>query len=661
MIRTRLMFALALLLLPLSISLAWEKFTDEELSMKPPDWCPDATAMVLDRQVRGDVSLTAAGFELEVKYVTRIKLFDEAAFDLANIQLLAPAGSKINRIKARTITPEGKKVKLKKRDIYDEITYAGPKNDRKYRVVNFAFPAVTAGAILEFEYRWVSDNFVLMPPFYFDLDGLPTRESSVAFQIPYGLNYRTGLINTAQLDYKEEVTEIQTVNGPRLQYLATVRQFAGVPEEPLMPSTEYLRPHVYFVLAGYETADVRVDLVKDWNRVAEIFEGWCEEYTTWTPATALFVRDLVDGPFDRTALEKLHRFIADSIETVGSRHPFEFDRTIEDVLENRRGTGMEKTLLMRECCRQNGLDCDLLLGVPWDEGGMIADPPIFNRLSASLLRIDLDTQSIYLDPGDEDAPFDYIPWTLAGNRALLVEYDNAEIIRLPDRQQMEEVAISFTGILDDSGALDADCSILLVGGRIRFLGDDLQLLDSEELRDLVAAAWLHDLDAEQIDNIELILEDGTEPRINVHVHVEGVGQLVGDRWVVRPNQFRSVEPDYLPEVADRQTNLNFSSPVSVRIDGTIELPDGVNYTELPETRIKNLEAFGFMVRAGCGSSPGLLQFSRHTRRKHWSFSKTHYESIRDFYSELAEADRLELVCETIPADGMTETDANAEQ
>ncbi|MBS1262236.1 MAG: hypothetical protein MAG453_01578 [Calditrichaeota bacterium] len=171
------------------------KVSKKDLMMTRPEWAPDVPALLLDHAVEGYIARTAAGFEMRVNKRMKIKLFEEQALEYADVELYIPGAEKVKQFEARTIRPDGSTVKVDKGDLFDQVVYSGPANDRRHRLYQFAFPQATVGSILELEYSYVTENIYLFPPFYFDSYNLPSVKSTVSLTVPFTLQYRTGLVN----------------------------------------------------------------------------------------------------------------------------------------------------------------------------------------------------------------------------------------------------------------------------------------------------------------------------------------------------------------------------------------------------------------------------------------------------------------------------------
>ncbi|MBS1262235.1 MAG: hypothetical protein MAG453_01577 [Calditrichaeota bacterium] len=214
--------------------------------------------------------------------------------------------------------------------------------------------------------------------------------------------------------------------------------------------------------------------------------------------------------------------------------------------------------------------------------------------------------------------------------------------------------VSVQGRFTRDGTLEADVSIQLAGPNAAAAVHPLEDLQPDDLADWIHSRWLTDVEAESIHDARVVA--GPVGSVEARVVIPDAAVPVGDSWLIRPNVFRTMKQDLLPEVPDRETNIIFGHPYKRKLEVTYELPAGCTFSGPTVRKVNNTDAFGYLMRAVPGSEPGVMMYSRHTRRTHWSFASQHYDRIREYYNELAEADRLEIVADPISGSGSQSAD-----
>lgn len=156
----------------------FSKITNEQLELKSVEFEKDADAVILDEEAFFNVYV--GGYQLKVK--RRIKILNEKAFDVANIEILyysKDKTEKISKISAQTINSvDGsfEHLPVNSKDIFDV------EHHRDYNAIRFTFPNVKVGSILEYQYTLTSNNIYFADPWYFQHE-IPTLKSKFSSKI----------------------------------------------------------------------------------------------------------------------------------------------------------------------------------------------------------------------------------------------------------------------------------------------------------------------------------------------------------------------------------------------------------------------------------------------------------------------------------------------
>src|SRR5260221_4954049 len=152
--RHHLVLCLCLISAPFTGAVDWKPITPEMLALKPPKLDPraDAEAIFWEARVNDTVESGAYGTHRTYNY-KRIKLYnDRAVKRWGDVEIHYISGMKmtLSDIRARTILPDGSIYDVPDSAIFDStVTKSGRK---ALKVKKFAFPKLTPGAIIEFQY-----------------------------------------------------------------------------------------------------------------------------------------------------------------------------------------------------------------------------------------------------------------------------------------------------------------------------------------------------------------------------------------------------------------------------------------------------------------------------------------------------------------------------
>jgi hypothetical protein len=119
--------------------------------------------------------------EPKFHYLKRVKLFEKSAFkDNGYIKIWYTRNDikgKLTKIKAAVIQPDGTRKELTKIDFVDK------KVNEYYFTRNFAFPELTEGCIIEYEYEKAFSSISTLPRWTFQ-ENVPVRHSELWLNIP---------------------------------------------------------------------------------------------------------------------------------------------------------------------------------------------------------------------------------------------------------------------------------------------------------------------------------------------------------------------------------------------------------------------------------------------------------------------------------------------
>ena len=173
-------FSLMVLIITASWAQKWGKVTEweKQISEVPDD--PEADAIILFHN--GEYEITE-DFKFKKKIHFRAKILIKAGIEkYSDFRISYWHEDRLTKLKAQTILPGGKKIKVKKKQIFEE-------KDRRFRTRVFAMPAVEVGAIVEYQVEILSEYLHFFEPWYFQHEEF-TASSRLSVFIPDGFNYR---------------------------------------------------------------------------------------------------------------------------------------------------------------------------------------------------------------------------------------------------------------------------------------------------------------------------------------------------------------------------------------------------------------------------------------------------------------------------------------
>lgn len=613
--------------------------------MAPPEWCPDADAMVLDKSIEGEIYFTRDGWELLDVHSIRIKIFSEAGKAQGTFPIIAQEGHKVKNIKARTISPDGKVTKVKKSQIIKKKTYGGIENDQRYIVYQIAFPAVEVGAILELNFDSYTDNVYLMSPYYLDVRNIPTETSTITFSIPSNIVYLKSGMNTELYDFTESIDDVRTLGqGDRVQYSATIEHVPALLNEPFAPGDELVRPHIYFVFSSVRIGLASFDIIPNWQVAVSLLEKIFDSYLT-DKKVDLTLGDRIQEQYpDSPAETALYRWVTDSIQWVDSRFWLDFSKSPSEVIEAKVGTGIEKALTLIKLYRDAGLPARLLLVNPINQSRTMTKLPNLLQFNTYLIQTRVDGEFQYIDPTKPHTGFGHYPWYFEGASALVVDSSYADIITVPVTDRINQENWDLKARLDSSGNLYAEGSVSFYHQFCHDVRDQIANADSTELVEFLETM------ANAEDNIEFPfckhadeLDTDTSITVSLALQIDNYAEILGDDILFMPDFIERLSIDIQERNKPREVDVFFSYAKRSVISMEIEYPH--NFKVMEETkriRLHDVPQMRYQIDIVPNHEEHKLLYRRVYQRENYCFPADYYHDICGFLRNVSNNDRVEV-------------------
>ncbi len=437
----------------------WLKQSAKEAATLSPH--KDAAAIILHHTA--EVVMSAGKTQTHIQKAVLILKPSAESYGVL-VEALAPF-REIKNLKGWTLRPESETRSLSK-DRIAQISASGPTDDNHLLVAKL--DGVKTGAIAAFEYDVEETGVTSSYQSFVFQEQQPVRLVRFSVLVPKGWALHQAEWHMRELHFAQE--------GER--YVWTGRDLPYRPEEPLMPSWQYLSRRLAVV--GYNAAMTSSEHFRDWLSVA----NWCAEIhnPTARPETTVAAHAQLLTQGLQTPEEKLHKiagFVRDEIRYVaveigkGRWQP----RTAGQTLYNRYGDCKDKTTLMRALLQAVHIpSVPVLANTTYAVRSTLPTPFQFNHCI-----IAVPTQSLpeltampnattngwlFFDPTDPAARLGDLPVVLQGDLVLLATQSDSLLQRLPYRTA-ENYRRSYRAqaSLSTEGALVAEVRITDFGDR----------------------------------------------------------------------------------------------------------------------------------------------------------------------------------------------------
>jgi transglutaminase-like putative cysteine protease len=334
-------------------------------------------------------------------------------------------GLSITEVKAAVTSPAGKRVEVKKQQIFDQAAFGSYElySDSKVRVI--AFPGVVPGAVLEYRYRADVRNLFYLPDGFDFQETVPARLKTLTVRAPESFRLHFSVRGSPEYAREE--------SGGGVTHRWRVRDVPALKRETDMPPDEDVFPRVQIYLKDLGWFEQRIDAAQ-WNGIARWYWDLARERMVPGEEVSRQARELTAGLSDpREKTRRLYEFVQGKVNYVaielgiGGFQPHDSAA----VLKYRYGDCKDKATLLIAMLQAVDLRGYPVLILTRDAGLTERDYPsaIFNHAIAAVPAPD---GYLFMDPTSESTPFGDLPWTDQGANVLVVKADGTgDLVETP--------------------------------------------------------------------------------------------------------------------------------------------------------------------------------------------------------------------------------------
>lgn len=554
----------------------WRPIDPADLAAKLPVVEKDADAEALFWEVRVSDEAETGTVRTVLTHYIRIKIFTERGRESqSKIDIPYLNTWKISDIAARTVTPDGRIIELKKGDVFERTIVRS--SGLKIKAKSFAMPGVEPGSIIEYRWREVrNDRLANYIRLQFQRD-VPVQLVKYYIKplslpdFPYGMR--------AQPFHGKTTPFVKEKDG---FYSTTMEKVPAFHEEPRMPPEDQVRPWMLI----YYTEDTKLAPAQYWKEKGKEFHETFKSHTKMSDEVKKAAADAIgDATTPEQKLERLFEFCRSKIKnidddasgmTAEDRAKWKENKSPADTLKRGMGTGQNIDFLFAAMAIAAGFDVHMANLA--DRSDIFFDPGFpddyFIRAYDIAVRVG-DTWRFY-DPASTYVQYGMLRWQEEGENALISDPKEPTWVKTPlsPPEKSLEKRVGKFRLLED-GTLEGDVRIEYTGhlgfDNKEYNDDDSPAQREETLRDSVKAR----MSTAEVSDIKI--ENVTDPLkpfvYAYHVRVPGYAQRTGKRLFLQPAFFEHGLGAMFTS-SQRQHPVYFNYPWSEKDELEIELPPG---------------------------------------------------------------------------------------
>jgi hypothetical protein len=616
----------------------WLPIDPADLALKDNPASPGSHAMILYRDEHTDS---------EQSFVTeylRTKIFTEEGKKYGDIEIPFIKGLyDVKDVRARTIRPDGSIVNFDGKVFEKVVVKAG---GLKVLEKTFSLPDVQPGCIIEYKYRKQYDANLYWDISWEVQQDLFMREAKFSIKPPLGANAPGLMWQTIGLG-----KDLKLQKEKDGSYALDMQNVSGVQQEEysLPDSMLHGRVDFFFVFGPAKTPQ------QFWKDIAKTLNDDIDRFVNKKAVLEQLLAQTVsasDSP--ETKLRKIYARVQqirnvsyeDKTQQEEKREKLKDNNNVDDVMKHGYGTGGQINWLFIGLARAAGFPANELYVVPRSQGIFHADLEDVRLLSADVVRVQLGTQNVYLDPASKYYPYGILPWSETSAGGLLVNKEGGDIVTVPAPKSDDATTVRHVSLqLAPDGSATGTLVVEYTGmwaSMVRYdERDDDETGRRKDMNDQIKG-WL------PADAKFEITKTSTWDASSDPLQIEGTLTLpsyatsAGTKILVPVTPFFAPEPRAF-QSATRSNSVYFRYPFQQHDDIELKLPAGYQVESLPSP--KQISAGAIQYSIAMTKQPNEIGIQRALDEKGMVYDVKFYGTIRQIFNTVKSGDDQQAILE----------------
>ncbi|WP_462220453.1 DUF3857 domain-containing protein [Ferruginibacter sp.] len=544
----------------------------EEIELKECVFEKDAASVVLIHEA---FSYSEDYLQLITTHHIRIKILKPSGVTAANITIPYYRSNNFERIidlEAMTmnISDDGK---ISKQKVERKLIYTTKINEEKGEI-NFVFPSVKTGSIIEYQYRSIMRNYWGLRDWYFQKD-IPVLIS----------RYHLKIIPDKQFAYKiiKRPDAEATVLPEPGRIFFEMKNIPALSDEPYMDSKNDYTQKVNFQISGVNSrwgSNKMTPVLSSWHEVnytLHYLESFGKQLESKIPDADDFIRQtkLLQSPEEKMNI--IYNYVRDNMVWNNYKSVVALS-DLNDAWKEHTGSSGDINLTLVSLLKKAELEVYPVLVSERFHGNVDTTYPFVDQFNSVFACVVIGNKKYFLDATDKYTPAYITPKNVLNTKAFIINLKSGQLLNIQNDSLQYKEGIYVDMKISEEGNVNGQ-ALIRSKDYARIKKKEEYQKDKEKLKEFYSKREGIPL---ILDKYEIInLEKDSLPldqKIEFKSNLTGSG----DYKFIPLNLF--CEFDKNPFLSDnRFSNINFGYRRTINLNSVIEIPSNYSVDEMPES------------------------------------------------------------------------------
>ena len=596
-----------------------------DLQMKQCSFETDAAAMKLFDLQEIEFQMSDYSSRVLTEKRVRIKIFNEKGYDYASIKIPYYSKKRVSKIKDLSgiiynLDSAGHVVvhKLEKKDFFKE------KSEDKLGVINFTFPNLKPGSVIEYTYTRVDKNVAQIDP-WIAQDEIPVAYAQATIITPTFSRVKEKIFGSTNVD-----KDVEKIKGDRNRIVYSKENLKAFHSEPFMSSRKDNLLRVVFLLIP--ESDFFLDILTSANSIWKLGGDYLLEskafggqFRKTIPGT----EKIIDSAKNITPLDKRIGFI---YERVKKQIPEKQEQTMypDDLAEawnDRTGNTAEINLILLNLLLKSDVKCYPILVSTRENGKVNTEFPSIGQLNGVDVLVDVKGKYYLLDASLKFQSYLNPPFNVLNRQGFLLEEGNMQWVNIDDDRDLMKQDMQVIMNVKSDGKFEGVTNISYYDYAKSYALDSTDEEEEKFFDKTPQGLKIISVSQENVDSAD-------KPLVK-HFDFEYEAPETNEFYFISP-QFMYSKKENPFTKSTRNTDIDFGCNQLLSLSMQIDLPADFQIDHLPKNITVRAPDSSFFFKRGCavGGDSTLISVYQTFEVKRPVFDKEEYAAVQEFFNRV---------------------------